>query len=229
MLTRSLACLAALTLIACAPQVPDSGAILREQPAQTGQFGTTAPAPVGQFGAPPAVSSSELASAGIGTGTGLAPLGSTAPGMAPLGAPVAPAPVVTASNPLGISDENDFNAVSSRETIQSDAQRRAQLAAQRQEIAPTALPQRPADTGPNIVQYALSAPNRKGQAWYSRSIFASEARFQRNCARYASPDAAQRDFLANGGPERNHAGLDPDGDGFACGWDPAPFRLAAGG
>ena len=26
--------------------------------------------------------------------------------------------------------------------------------------------------------------------------------------------------------ERDRMGLDPDGDGFACAWDPAPFRLA---
>jgi hypothetical protein len=32
--------------------------------------------------------------------------------------------------------------------------------------------------------------------------------------------------LANGGPERDKEGLDPDGDGFACGWDPRPFRSA---
>ncbi|NDH39999.1 MAG: hypothetical protein EBY45_06195 [Gammaproteobacteria bacterium] len=29
-------------------------------------------------------------------------------------------------------------------------------------------------------------------------------------------------------PERDPMGLDPDGDGFACGWDPEPFRLAFG-
>jgi hypothetical protein len=32
--------------------------------------------------------------------------------------------------------------------------------------------------------------------------------------------------LSNGGPERDRLGLDPDGDGFACYWDPTPFRLA---
>ena len=51
---------------------------------------------------------------------------------------------------------------------------------------------------------------------------------QRNCADYRTPDEAQRDFLTRGGPERDSRGLDPDGDGFACGWDPAPFRAAVG-
>ena len=130
---------------------------------------------------------------------------------------------VTAANNTSISDEQDFNAVVSRETIVSDAQRRAEQAAMREQVQPTALPPRPAITGPNIVEYTLNAPNNKGQEWYSRSIFATQARFQRNCVKYTSPDAAQRDFLANGGPNRDRRGLDPDGDGFACGWDPAPF------
>ena len=32
-------------------------------------------------------------------------------------------------------------------------------------------------------------------------------------------------FLEAGGPKRDRKGLDPDGDGFACAWDPRPFRL----
>jgi hypothetical protein len=37
---------------------------------------------------------------------------------------------------------------------------------------------------------------------------------------------AQIAFLERGGPKRDTLGLDPDGDGFACYWDPAPFRKA---
>jgi hypothetical protein len=137
-------------------------------------------------------------------------------------------PSVPGSNG-GISDEQDFNAVSSRESIESDAARRAQQAAQYQVVQPQALPAHPADTGPNIVEYALSAPNSVGQAWYSRFIlFASEGKHQRNCAKYRTSDEAQRDFLARGGPDRDSLSLDPDGDGFACAWDPAPFRAAVG-
>ena len=238
------AAIALCALAACADRVPDSG-VGAAQPIVTPGFelgapATTLPPPQPVSSVPldasgRAVSSAERAAAGIGAApsapiTGLAQATSqdAGPPLSALGAPaIATAP--TAANPLGISDENDFSAVSSRETIESDAVRRAQLAAQRQEVAPTAVPQRPADTGPNIVAFALQAPNLKGQPWYSRSLLQSQARFQRNCSRYASPDAAQRDFLARGGPERNPLGLDPDGDGFACGWDPAPFRLAAGG
>lgn len=82
--------------------------------------------------------------------------------------------------------------------------------------------------GPNIVDYALNAPNARGQEYYSRFIFAGEGRMLRNCGDYATPDDAQRDFLARGGPERDPRGIDPDGDGFACAWDPAPFRAAVG-
>ncbi len=133
------------------------------------------------------------------------------------------APTLIGAN---LSDEQDFQAVSARETIQSDAERRAALASQYEVVQPTALPTRVA-SGPNIVEYALTAPNTKGQEWYSRFMLSGEGRFLRNCAKYASADEAQRDFLARGGPDRDPRGLDPDGDGFACGWDPAPYIAAA--
>ncbi|WP_319004473.1 hypothetical protein [Loktanella gaetbuli] len=228
---RSVLCLTALVATAaCAPRVPDSGAaavMASQRAAQQAQAPATFSAPSAVAAAPlgadnQAVASSELAALGIGAGAAAAP--------EQVGPPLSAVRVQqVASNNAALSDENSFDAVASRETIESDAQRRAQLAAQRQVVMPTAVPNRPADTGPNIVEYALSAPNRKGQEWYSRSVFASQRTFERNCAEYNSPDAAQRDFLARGGPERNARGLDPDGDGFACGWDPAPFRLVATG
>jgi hypothetical protein len=130
------------------------------------------------------------------------------------------------NNNAGISDEQDFNAVSSRESIESDRER---LAAQRdayQVIAPTALPKRSGSSAPSIVEFALSTNNGVGQSIYNRSSFNSENKFNRNCAKYPSSDQAQADFLDSGGPKRDGMGLDPDGDGFACYWDPAPFRLA---
>ncbi|PIE11453.1 MAG: hypothetical protein CSA72_04875 [Rhodobacterales bacterium] len=126
----------------------------------------------------------------------------------------------------GISDEQSFSAVSSRETIESDAARRAQQAAAYQVVAPTALPTRSGETGPNIIQFALSTRNAKGQQAYTRG-YTRQGKTQANCAKYGSPDAAQRAFLAGGGPSRNFEGMDPDGDGFACSWDPTPFRAAA--
>lgn len=132
------------------------------------------------------------------------------------------APVLIGST---FSDEQSFAAVSARETIESDAERRAALAAQYQVSQVNGLPSRP-NAGPNIVEYALTAPNAKGQEWYSRFVLSGQGRFERNCASYNNPDDAQRDFLSRGGPEKDPRGIDPDGDGFACGWDPAPFIAA---
>ncbi|WP_226549482.1 hypothetical protein [Celeribacter naphthalenivorans] len=141
-------------------------------------------------------------------------------------APTGPAPSAV-TNAVGISSENDFSAVSSERSIEEDA---ALVAANKEAyvtIQPTALPSRPNSDAGIIVEFALSTTNSVGQALYSRLIPGAESRAARNCAKYPSPDLAQEYFLKNGGPEKNPQGLDPDGDGFACSWDPAPFRLAA--
>lgn len=196
-----------------APRV--NSVFLPPQPVATGQT--------------PAIPSSALAAAGIGQSAAAAtPRANT--GDDPLrtqgldASPNNPAPALVGSSVL--SDEQNFDAVSGRETIQSDAERRAAQAAARQQVAPTSVPERPRDVGPNIVEFALNAPNVRGQEWYSRSLLSGEGRFRRNCAGYATPDDAQRDFLARGGPEKDRLGIDPDGDGFACGWDPAPYLQA---
>lgn len=142
---------------------------------------------------------------------------------APLNATAQPS--VDVNNP-GISDEQDFSAVASRETIESDKQRIEANREAYQVIQPTALPDRPGKLGPSIVEYALSTRNSVGQQQYSRSTLFAESKFNKNCAKYASSDQAQEAFLAAGGPDRDRMGLDPDGDGFACYWDPAPFRQA---
>lgn len=130
---------------------------------------------------------------------------------------------MTATSHTGISDENDFAAVSSRETIESDAARIAANRAQYQEVAPTAVPERPADTGPNLAEFAISTTNAVGQKVYSRGSISIGGNA---CAKYSSADLAQQAFLEAGGPDKDRKGLDPDGDGFACGWDPTPYRLA---
>ncbi|GAB5437766.1 hypothetical protein [Falsiruegeria mediterranea] len=146
-------------------------------------------------------------------------------GVAPLQAsPSNPAPQVL-NNP-SISDEQDFAAVSSRQSIESDADRIARNKEQYQLVTPTAIPERDSAAQPNIVSYALRTTNPKGVQIYSRAGFNLQAKSQRNCAGFASSDQAQIEFLANGGPERDRKSLDPDGDGYACAWDPAPFRRA---
>lgn len=129
----------------------------------------------------------------------------------------------------GISVENSFDAVSSRRSIEDDA---ALVAAQRRqyEIASVkALPSRSGAAGPNIVAYALNSNHAPGAQLYKRGILSSEAKAERACAEFTGPDMAQIAFLEKGGPERDRLGVDPDGDGFACGWDPRPFREAVGG
>ncbi len=128
-------------------------------------------------------------------------------------------------NHAGISDEQDFNAVSARETIESDAERIARNRAEYVVVQPGALPTRPGDTGPNIVEFALATTHAPGVQMYKRSGVGLRD-VNSVCAKYASPDQAQQDFLAKGGPDRDRMGVDPDGDGFACAWDPRPFRTA---
>ncbi len=88
-------------------------------------------------------------------------------------------------------------------------------------------PERSTETGADIVAYALRTSNTVGQPLYRR-LLASQGRAARQCRRFAGADLAQRAFLEAGGPYRDPLGLDPDGDGFVCGWNPAPFRAARG-
>ncbi len=125
----------------------------------------------------------------------------------------------------GVSDEQDFQAVAARETIASDAARIEVNRSQYVVIQPGSLPTRPGDVGPNIVEFALATTNPVGVALYKRSSV-SLNNSAKACLKYASPDLAQQALLANGGPESDRKNLDPDGDGFACGWDPTSFRIA---
>ncbi|SPF77310.1 hypothetical protein ALP8811_02337 [Aliiroseovarius pelagivivens] len=133
-----------------------------------------------------------------------------------------------ASEAAGISDEQDFAAVSARESIESDAARLEGYRANYQQVQPEAVPDRPSGNSASIVQFALSTTNSVGQPLYQRSGLSGDARARRNCSRYTSADFAQIAFLESGGPKRDRYGIDPDGDGFACAWDPAPFRAARG-
>jgi len=225
--------LAGLALTGCAPSVPDSAASVvdagrgvgfqnysdyaaaREQALTNG---TPLPA---TLPGPTSVQASALGAdaQAAAANSGITPLQAS---------PRNPAPAVV-TNAAGISGENDFDAVSGQRDIEADAALIARNRAQYTVIQPTALPTR-ADTGaPNIVEYALSTNNPVGTPLFERSRFRAEVKQQRACAQFASADLAQEAFLAAGGPEKDRAGMDPDGDGFACGWNPAPFRAVRGG
>jgi hypothetical protein len=241
----------ALGLTACAPAVPDSGAGVGFQP--YGDYlkdrtagGAAAPAaPVMPFNgfSPDAAAAAIDKAEGRSATAPVAPIANVIPA-APV-IPVVPAdPVMPGARPrgnapagiaettsemgyatAGVSDEQDFQAVSARETIESDKARIEKNRAQYQVDQPGALPQRTGTGGPNIVEFALSVTHPVGTMMYRRSSFGLVSQ-DRACAKYPSPDMAQEAFLAAGGPDRDRKGLDPDGDGYACSWDPSPFRAA---
>lgn len=195
---------------------------------------------------PGGIAASELAAVGIG----MAPVTTGAIG-APLPALGGPLPAITPAAPSAVPTSlaslpapaipTAIAAAPATPAVpgalpawspQADPLRGTGLEAQPGNAAPVlvsgAVTADGAAAGPNIVEYALAAPNARGQEWYARFAFAGQGRADRNCAAYRSADDAQRDFLANGGPDRDRRGLDPDGDGFACAWDPAPYRAAVG-
>ena len=233
--------LAALT--ACAPAVPDSGAGVgfqdysqyqREKAARDAALaGNALPAPNAvssePLGAIPPGATSAQPGADVAADARAALEAAAANSGQPIlqASPSNPAPEGV-MNSAGISRENSFEAVGEQRSIEDDASRIAQNRAQYQVVAPEAVGNRPGDVGPNIVAYALATKHPVGTLVYRRVGLNKTGKFERNCAEYASPDLAQVEFLKRGGPERDRLGLDPDGDGYACGWNPVPFRKAVG-
>jgi hypothetical protein len=199
-----------------------------------GATGYTAASPYAavpaQVPATEAIPSSEINSALFGTAS--PPAGAaSAPAVAPvLNQPATGAVAIApgAQVPtVGVSDEQDFSAVSSRETIESDKARIEANKAKYQQIAPAALPERTAETVSPVVTYVLSATNRLGEPIYERRAYRAGAH-EAACQRFATGEAAQQAFLAAGGPSRDRKKLDPDGDGYACDFDPTPFQQGVG-
>lgn len=214
---------AILALAACEPPLPDSGAGVGFD---NDNFRRSSPSGF-QPVIPPAQAVSSETLATLDATRPDAPNASDAPVATEErqvvdASPSNPAPVRLEN--AGISDENDFGAVDSRRSIEDDAKRRAAIADQYQVVEATKLPTRTAATGPNIVAFALEHSNPPGNSIYQRFGLNSVARFDKNCRKYPSADQAQIDFLARGGPKKDRLGLDPDGDGYACNWDPTPFR-----
>lgn len=75
-----------------------------------------------------------------------------------------------------------------------------------------------------LARYAATVDNDPGQARFPRPGIGKDP--ARACTAYPTPEAAQIAFIARGGPQADPLGLDPDGDGFVCGWDPRPLREA---
>lgn len=241
-------------LAACSPQVPESGAgigfdnSIEAQRARNAALenGTTIngqplipPTAVSQetlpLSATSTVTSQPLSAAGtIPSGDAADIAAETAAalnavnnnsGQVPLQAsPSNPAP--GQSSNAGISNENNFGSVSGERSIDDDAALIASNRQQRLIVQPTELPTRSGSSQPNIVAYALQTDNPRGNRLYSRTGISLASKSKRNCAKFGSPDQAQISFLENGGPQKDRQALDPDGDGYACSWDPSPFRQA---
>lgn len=221
-------------LSACAPQVPNGARGTGFDTVQAGQARDAALTGQTSFpGAPLGAASAPVPLAGptLTPGSPEDTAAQTALVLQqtrPAGAePLATAPVAT--NSIGLSDENNFDAVAEQRTIAGDAARLEQNRAQYQVVEPRALPERVGNAQPNIVAFALSTSHPVGTGVYARAGLNGAGRAERNCAQYASPDQAQIDFLERGGPLRDRRGLDPDGDGYACAWDPSPFRKGSDG
>ena len=228
---------------ACQPRVPDSGpgfsdynSYLRDRAANPAPVAPLTPAPPVEFSTDIAASAIAEAEAGSETGTGAGTGFTTAPPLDPMALGGerergnAPAGIAETTAEMGfvtsgVSDEQDFSAVTTRETIASDMARIEANRAQYVVIQPGALPVRPGDVGPNLAEYAIATNNPVGVPLYGRpSIYLVNVKVA--CSKFTSPDLAQEAFLAGGGPQSDRKGLDPDGDGFACDWDPRPFRAA---
>ena len=220
---------------ACGPKVPESGVGFGDYNSYV-KGAAVAPAgnpSTGSFSPDAAAAAIDAA----GTGVTTAPLSATtapltdaelfdpnrARGNAPTNIEVQSGEVQYAAT--GLSDEQSFAAVTERTTIEGDKERIAANRAQYVVIQPTDIPQRPDNTGPDIVKFALATTNPVGAQLYDRPSFYL-VNINTACQKFTSPDFAQQAFLAKGGPMKDPKGLDPDGDGFACAWDPTPFRNA---
>lgn len=210
--------LGGLALAACDSPVPNSAAgvgfgdyetYLRQREAelrgQQAAQAAAAPAPAAPAAAPGAYGASGYGATPVTSSAGLA--AASVPAEGTIGADALAA--LRATAPVGA------------EAGATDAAVGAPLDA----MVPAPAPVPTGSTGPNLAAYALAATNAPGQQVYQRGglhlISASKA-----CSKYISPDLAQMAFLKKGGPQKDSLNLDPDGDGFACGWDPRPFQTA---
>lgn len=216
-------------MAACAPSVPDSGAgvgfddygtYLSEKQARDAELRAQQSGQQTVAPRTPAQQTASDAVAAVRGSSGQPARGESVPAGIQNTSPNAPVPDL--DNP-SISDEQDFQAVSSRQSIESDAERRRAQSAQYKVIAPTALPSRPGGGAPTPVEFALQTSHPVGQKVYRRSVF-SASKAAKACAGYSSVELAQDAFLKAGGPKNDKLGVDPDGDGYACGWNPGKYR-----
>ena len=75
----------------------------------------------------------------------------------------------------------------------------------------------------NVARFARDTKHKIGEKIFTRIIYNIYNNWN-ECSKFKTKDDAQRKFLKDGGPYKDKFNLDPDGDGFACEWDPEIYR-----
>ncbi len=123
-----------------------------------------------------------------------------------------------------VSDEQDFASVVQRESIESDIQRIKENEDKLVIYDPIEHPEKAGHK--DVVSFALNTKHTPGTVLFRRNtVFFNRDKYLERCDTYVDSEAAQQAFLDAGGPEEDELNLDPDGDGFACSWNPEKYRL----
>lgn len=158
-----------------------------------------------------------------------APAGSTATApAAPVGAAGVAGQAMPGASEIGVNpnaDSIDLNQssleVQKRQREAAEARRQA-AESQLVIVAPEPVPQQ--DINANVVAFARQTTHPVGTKVYNRPVFRDRFQSASVCRRFESSEEAQRQFLSTGGPNNDRYNLDPDGDGFACSFDPDKYR-----
>ncbi len=132
-------------------------------------------------------------------------------------APATGETIASDSGVLNLAEQSQAEQLRLREL---DAAALEAAAANRVVIQPGEMPEVIANV--NIITYARETTNAVGERMYRRPSIRRAGGGQ--CRKFDNADDAQRNFLANGGPQDDPLNLDPDGDGFACRWSPEAYR-----
>ena len=125
------------------------------------------------------------------------------------------------------NDRLDLSLDTLEQQIKDKAEAAEKLESARKQriVIETEKPSQTTDTV-NIAAFARSTINKKGESVYARRSFQTFDHWT-ECAFFNTNENAQRFFLRTGGPKLDLKNLDPDGDGFACAWDPSIYRQLA--
>ncbi|MEM9813473.1 MAG: hypothetical protein AAF913_12450, partial [Pseudomonadota bacterium] len=121
------------------------------------------------------------------------------------------APVDPFSQDIGI-DPND-TAIDLNAQSQEQQKRQREIAARQREAAREQLevfepePIAPVDPNANVIAFARATSHPLGTKVYNRPPFRDRSQTRSTCRRFANADDAQRQFLANGGPNTDRFNL----------------------